>query len=257
MEQFVIQKPDGHEMSCMKEAPANPEGIVIAVHGFASSMASPTYTLLMRRMPEANLGVVAFDLPGHGSRESLQEELRIEGALDSISAAERYATEQWPEADIFYFGSSFGAYLLCLYISRRPHRGRRVFLRSAAVNMPELFVPRNPTEEDLKAIREMEERGYVDVVSEGHQPVRISVAMYRDFERTDLFQCFSPDTYGPHEIEMVHGTEDQVIDPAQAELFAEKFDLSITYFPGEGHTLSNDHGTPDRVADLALQLYRG
>ncbi len=49
------------------------------------------------------------------------------------------ALELAPGARVVYFSSSFGAYLNLIYLSTRPHRGTRSFLRSAAVEMPLLF----------------------------------------------------------------------------------------------------------------------
>ena len=55
---------------------------------------------------------------------------------------------------------------------------------------------------------------------------------------------------------MAHGREDDVIDPQAAERFAAQYQIPVTWFPKEGHSLSNDPDTPDRVVDLAISLYR-
>lgn len=56
---------------------------------------------------------------------------------------------------------------------------------------------------------------------------------------------------------MVHGEADPVVPVAAARAFAARFDLPITVFPGENHSLNADPKTPDRVADLALAFFRG
>ena len=89
MDYFKIEKPDGRIVSCLKEIPEDPKGVVIAVHGFSSSKECATYQLLLRRMPAAGYAVIGIDLPGHGFEESLQETLRIEGCKNSVEAAER------------------------------------------------------------------------------------------------------------------------------------------------------------------------
>lgn len=62
-----------------------------------------------------------------------------------------------------YFSSSFGAYLNLIYLSTRPHRGTRSFLRSAAVEMPLLF--HSPTPEQAEELARqgflMLDQGYV------------------------------------------------------------------------------------------------
>ena len=155
MKNFVLQKKNGHQVSCVQELPDVLKGIAIVLHGFASSKESDTVRMLLRRFPEAGIGVVAIDQPSHGTGESEKEELRIEACKDSIEAAENYVTVHWPEQEIFYFGSSFGAYIIGLYISTRPHKGRKVFFRSGAVNMPTLFIKDNPTEAEQKLLDDL------------------------------------------------------------------------------------------------------
>jgi hypothetical protein len=52
---------------------------------------------------------------------------------------EQIAAEKAPEAEICYFSSSFGAYITLIYLTTREHRGKKAFLRSAAVNMPDKY----------------------------------------------------------------------------------------------------------------------
>lgn len=255
MESFSIRKDDGNIVSCVKKVPDRPKGIVLAIHGFTSSKESPTYRLLLDRLPSAGLGVICIDLPGHGMEESAKEVLRIPGALDSIESAEQYALNHYPRCGICYFASSFGAYLTGLYISTRDHAGRKAFWRSAAVNMPELFIKKVPTEKEKQQLEDLKTKGYFDTDMDLHRPVRITKDMYNDFLQNDLFELFDPDRFGKHRIAMAHGKEDDVIAPEAAERFAKKYKLPVTWFPDEGHTLSNNSTTPDRVIDLAIALY--
>ena len=255
MNGFTIEKKNAGIVSCVREIPEHPKGIVIAVHGFTSSKESPTTQLLLKRLPAAGYGVIAIDLPGHGTAESAKETLRIPGALDSIEAAENYARRHWPECGIGYFGSSFGAYLLGIYISTREHAGRKLFFRSAAVNMPALFVKENPTEKEKQQLADLREKGYFDTDMDLHAPVRITQDMYDDLMKHDLFALFDAHHCGEHRAAMAHGMEDDVIDPEEAKRFAERFQIPVTWFPGEGHSLCNDPAAPDRVAGLAIALY--
>ncbi len=255
MESLKIRKKDQNVVSCLTEIPDKPKGIVIAVHGFSSSKECATYEMLFRRLPASGYALLGIDLPGHGFEESLQETLRIEGCKNSIEAAEQYAAGLCPGLPVNYFASSFGAYLTGLYVSTRPHLGRKAFFRSAAVNMPELFVKKNPEEQDRKILAELEKQGYFDANIETSRPVRITRDMYRDFEMNDLFQLFDPSAYGGTSVRMVHGAQDSVISPKAAERFAARYHIPLTFFENEGHSLSDHPGTPDRVADLAIAFY--
>ena len=256
MEYFSIRKNNGYNVSCVKEIPENPEKIVIAVHGFSSSKESSTYRLLLKRLPDAGFGVICIDLPGHGTEDSSKETLRIPGAIDSIEEAEKYALKEYPECEICYFASSFGAYLTGLYISTRKHSGRKLFWRSAAVNMPELFCKENPTEEEKQLLEDLRTKGYFDMKDGSHNSVRITQDMYNDLLENNLFERFDAGRFGEHHIMMVHGEQDSVILPEKAEKFASLYRIPVTWFPGEGHSLSNSPSMPDRVVDLAVSFYR-
>ena len=100
------------------------------------------------------------------------------------------------------------------------------------------------------------EKGYFEQGFGLGKPVRVTRGFIEDLAGHDLFALFDPDVLGPHKIAMAHGAEDAVIDPAMAARFAEKFHITETVFPGEGHSLSDHPETPDRVVDLAIRLYQ-
>ena len=261
MEKLILNKSNGKQVSCLIEVPRDPAGIVLVVHGFDSSKECATVQMLMRRMPPAGIGVLAIDQPGHGHEESSEEELRVGNCLDSVEAAERYIRETYPGLAIYYFASSFGAYIVGLYLSEREHSGRKAFFRSAAVNMPSLFIKENPTEAERKIMEKLERDGYfypaVEIDEQlQYSGVKVTKGMMRDLADNDLFEKFAPMGDGPHRIEMAHGGQDQTIDPQAALSFARKFSIPIHVFEEEGHSLSLDPGTPDKVADLAIKLFK-
>ena len=257
MEYIKIKKRDFNIVPCIKSIPEKPKGIVIAIHGFSSNKDCATYKMLLRRLPEAGYGMIGIELPGHGREEALQETLRIEGCMESIETTEKYISENYPGIEIFYFASSFGAYITGLYISTREHLGRKAFFRSAAVNMPSLFVKKNPSEKERRWLEELNQQGYFDANVDLGAPVRITKEMYHDLETNDLFEVFAPTRYGNNKVAMVHGAEDKVIDPNAAMAFAEKYHIPITVLQHEGHSLGGTRETPEKVADLAIAFYNG
>ena len=254
MEKTVLKKQNGYSVSCIKEIPDNCKGIVIAVHGFSSSKECRTYQVLLQKLPSAGLGMIGIDLPGHGKEESYEETLRVEACKDSIAAAEEFIKVSFPALPVYYFGSSYGAYVIGLYISTREHCGRKAFFRSGAVNMPELFIKDEPTPEEQEKLNRLKEYGFFyHSLDDEHQPVKITQGFYDDLANNDLFEIFNPSRYGITGVSMAHGTMDTVIDPQKARLFAEKFDVPIHYFENEGHSLEN---AADKVVDLAIMFYK-
>ena len=104
-------------------------------------------------------------------------------------------------------------------------------------------------------MEELETQGYFDTGLEPDSSIRITKALFQDFQETDLFKMFDPNRFGHHEIVMAHGEHDQVIDPDAAKRFAELFNIPIIIFPDEGHSLAEHEGTADQVISRAIELF--
>lgn len=253
MEKLVLKKKSGYSVSCVKEIPEACRGIVVAVHGFSSNKECPTFQVLLGKLPQAGLGMVGMDLPGHGKEESLAETLGLEACKESISAVEEYIKASYPSMPIYYFGSSYGAYVVGLYISTREHEGRKAFFRSGAVNMPELFIKENPSAEEQEKLKELAGKGYFYYsLDDDHQPVKITQGFYDDLAGNDLFELFDPGRYGDNKVSMAHGLEDSVIHPEKARAFAQKYGIPVHFYGHEGHSLGN---VAEEVVDQALHFF--
>lgn len=244
-----LHKKNGAVIPIIYDVPHNANKIVIMIHGFESLKECATGQMLFRRMVPEGIGVIAYDQPGHGTEEAADEKLTLDNCMDSLGCVEDFAAELFPKAQISYFGSSFGAYVTGLYISSRKHRGKKFFMRSAAVNMPELFLG-NPDPEAEKLLRE---QGYVEPdMGTGHI-VKVPLQLFEDLDENDLFEKFKQ---GEVSAMMVHGEQDPVIDPKKAKAFASKFSIPITIMPGEGHSICTNSESPDKVGDLAIAFFR-
>lgn len=256
MKTFKLKKENGYMIPCISDIPENADAVVIMIHGFESCKECPTGQLLLRRMPPAGIGVICYDQPGHGTAEARKEELRIANCMDSLARVEEYIQEDYPDKKIFYFASSYGAYMTGLYISTRPHAGEKLFMRSAAVCMPELFLYPPDTSENQIMRRDLKEKGYFTPNMNLGDPVKVTKGMMEDLAGNDLFEVFGRSDHGGTRVEMVHGEKDAVIPLAKAQAFAEKFQIPLTVMKGQGHSISEDPAAPDKVADLAIQFFR-
>ncbi|MDD7035132.1 MAG: alpha/beta hydrolase [Firmicutes bacterium] len=245
-----LTKDSGATVPVIYDVPDDAGRVVIMIHGFESSKECATGQMLFRRMLPEGIGVVAYDQPGHGSEEAREELLTLDNCKSSLRRVEDFVTSMWPDAEIMYFGSSFGAYLTGLYVSSESHRGRKFFMRSAAVNMPELFLG-NP---DPEALKLLETQGYVEPDLGTGQIVKVPLQMFEDFRENNLFEKFDRNQV---EAVMVHGEKDTVIDPAKARAFAAKFDIPITLIPGENHSICLNPESPDIVGDMAIEFFGG
>ncbi|MGX8774531.1 MAG: alpha/beta hydrolase [Bacillota bacterium] len=221
MKKILLTKENGYQIPCIAEFPAEMRKVVIVIHGYDSSKESANVENLMQILPPQGLGVIAYDQPNHGSEEAAGEELSIEACVDSLARVEEYLTERFPGTEVCYFGSSFGAYILGIYLTTRPHKGSRAFMRCAAVNFPDLDL-----DERAKSLRP------VDLCS-----------LFDKAKPEDLKMAFA------------HGELDSSVPVAAAVDFAERYGYPITVFPGEEHPICTFPESPARVAQLALELF--
>ncbi len=255
MKSIKLKKENGETIPCLIQMPEGAGEVIIMVHGFGSQKDCATAQMLFRRMPPAGFGVVTYDQPAHGPEEARDEPLLIRNCLSSLKTVETFVAKEYPEARIHYFSSSFGAYITVLYLCGFPHRGQKAFLRSAAVNLPELFLGTSGTGIDPEAKKELDEKGAV-LSDLGPSAILIPAGFIEELKVNDLTDKFRTRIYDDADYEMVHGELDSTIELPYAREFADAFAIPITIIPEEEHTLSDHPETPDIVADLAIAFYR-
>ncbi|MGI6028438.1 MAG: alpha/beta hydrolase [Candidatus Heteroscillospira sp.] len=247
MEKFNVESPAGVVTGGVLLGGC--ERVLIAAHGFGSCALSRTNRLLMDTMPQSGWGVAAFDFPGHGDSSAPPEALRIESCLDALEAVENLVQERYPGAETAYFGSSFGAYITAIYLSRRGHRGKRAFFRSAAVTMPDILLG----QEWPGAAEQLSERGWFSLDYPGYQhPLAIPQGFLDDLRETELFEVYGSDA----ELAMIHGDADETVPYEAARRFAEKFGARLITVPGGHHALDEGNQRME-TAEALLAFLNG
>ncbi len=243
----TIPGKNGYHIPCLHNLSGGEKSVCVISHGFGSSKDSPTAGLLAQGLGKYGAGVLAFDFPAHGESPVDGSMLSIRRCMDDLASAEARALELAPGAVICYFASSFGAYINLLYLSCRPHRGSRAFLRSAAVEMPKLLHARAPEER-----AQLSGRGYLMLDMAGYvRPLKLTREFLADLDAHDLFQLYRK---GAAQVAMVHGDRDDVAPLEAAQRFAHRFGTALTVFPGGGHSLDGP-GMAERVLRLAGEFF--
>lgn len=199
--------------------------VVIILHGFDSSKDSPTAKMMLEELPKVGIGAISFDMPGHGENPVPRSELRVGGCLVALEAIEELVGELAPQAEIAYFGSSFGAYIVLNALALRPELERKAFLRSAAINMP-----------------------YLDFEEYEEAPPEFITEMQEAF---DLMWNFG---HSKSVFKMIHGTLDEDIAYRVAEFFSQKFGIELITIENGDHRLSGE-GMPERVLKEATEFF--
>ena len=201
----------GYEIPSTWQVKGDEPLVCIVAHGFGSSMESPTARMLLEQLPLRDMGVAAFDFPAHGVSRADGEYLRLGNCMADLADMEDQVRRRAPGAEIVYFGSSFGAYTILNYLAGGTRRGRRAFLRSAAVCMPALFHSRPRHEEEA-----MEANGHVILGADyGYtRPLKVVKGFVEDLDAHDLFTCWRREA---GEVRMIHGAADRVIPLVEAD----------------------------------------
>ena len=246
MKKEILTSRRGYDIHC-HNCWNGEDRILIVCHGFGSSKLSPMVQALNQEMPKAGMGVYSFDFPSHGESPIWEEGLRVPFCMDDLETVEAHVREMAPNAQIGYFGSSFGAYITLLYLADRDHAGEKAFLRSAAVAMPRLV----DQWVDDRAKADMDRQGYFVPDYDYVREMRVTPAFLQDLEENDVFAKYRA---GAAQLRMVHGAKDDVAPPDAAQAFAEKFGAEIILLPNGEHNLMGE-GELDQVLDLTRSFF--
>lgn len=244
MQKTKLAAKAGYDIHCTYDILPSDPSVCLIIHGFGSSMQSPTAQMMLHAFREKGMGAIAFDFPAHGESEVDGDFLRLPYCMNDISTVEAFAKSISPNVKICYFGSSFGAYMTLLHISSKAACGRRAFLRSTAVSMPSLF--KNRLIENTEAFVK---NGYI-MDNRYYRPLKLTSALADDFAKNDVFSLYKK---GSAELCMIHGMADDTASPDDALRFAKEKGADITLVFGGDHQLSIPNA-PEKVKSLALSF---
>lgn len=247
MKKEIIRGENGYDIPCLNHLNGDEKMAVIISHGFGSSKESPTAGIISAALPEYGIGTFCFDFPAHGESQADGELFRIRNCTGDLAAVEAHVRDLLPGAEIAYFSSSFGAYINLIYLATREHRGRKSFLRCAAVDMPGIM--RRGTTPEHRA--QLDRQGFVILDNDFFRPLKITRAFLADLEEYDVFNLYRP---GIAEFAMIHGTADETAPIGDARRFAVLSGAALTEVAGSDHNFLIP-GAMDRVADVAAAFF--
>ena len=249
MKSEFIPNSRGYDVPCQYDVNGNEKTVCIIVHGFGSSKAGSNAKMLLEKLPRHGVGAVAFDLPSHGESSVDGKYLRLDNCIADLAVVENRARALAPEAEIVYFGSSFGAYITLLYLAGKKQIGRRAFLRSAAVTMPILL--NNRLTPERRSCLASTGEFVIDKTEYGYShDMKLTKGLFDDLELNDVFTFWQE---GLAELHMIHGESDDTVPISDARSFAEKFNVPLTVVPNGDHMLSVP-GAPEHVLELAVKF---
>lgn len=242
MERDFSINQSGYSIRCKLHCqdPRAVEQVVLFVHGFGGHKGSGAELRLAQKLLAKYKGaaLVSFDLPAHG--EDAHKRLELSVCLEYLDIVAAYLQEKYP-GPLSVCATSFGGYLVLLYLRRRGNPFRRIALRCPAVCIYESLTRVLLTGEQLAQL----EKGK-PVLAGFDRKVQIDRDFLAELRENDVRREDYLDW--AEDILLVQGTRDEIIPPEEVARFAD--DQLIELVPIEGA----DHRFRDpRKMDLAIR----
>lgn len=172
--------------------------IVIAIHGFSSSKNSFVINKIAPFLKKEKIGLICFDLPGHGSR--YKEKLSVQACLDSIKEIENKIRKIY-KGKISFTGASFGGFLVLRYLQNNKRKYSKVILRAPALEQYDIW--KDDTSENGRELIKTLESGK----NYFQGKMEVDVSMLNDYFKFDIFNNLDI----KQDIKILYGTKDTTV----------------------------------------------
>ena len=136
----AVETPDGRNLAYRCEGNADAELALVVVHGLGEHMGC--YDDFVSRMLSKDRGVLIYDQHGHGLSPGRRGDAPdFDTLVDDIAVALKFASKQFPEAEIVLLGHSMGGNLVLNHLLDRDDE----FVQRAIVTNPMILPPNPPT----------------------------------------------------------------------------------------------------------------
>lgn len=214
--------------------------IIIAVHGFSSSKNSYVLAKIAPKLRENNIGLVCFDLPGHGVRTD--EKLNVKACLDSIRTIEN-ETRKIYKGKISLTGASFGGFLLLRYLQNNKREYGVVILRAPALE--EYNVCKYDTLENWCEMIETLDSGK----NYFRGKMEVETSMLEDYFKFDIFNNLDIQ----QDVKIIYGSEDISVSNENILKLAKMKNWDLFRLEGADHFCRRQEDV-DRIAEIFINL---
>ena len=214
--------------------------IIIAVHGFASSKNSFVISKIATKLIENNIGLVCFDLPGHGDRKN--EVFTIPACLESIRKVENYVRSFY-SGTIGFTGASLGGFLLLRYLDDNQNKYGKIILRSPALSQYDVWV-KDVSENGRELIKGLESgRNYF------LNSMEVDVSVLDDYFKFDIFNHLNIN----QDVKLMYATKDITISNKNIKKLAKIKGWDVFPLKCADHFCRRDEDI-ENIANLFLKI---
>ena len=215
----------------LKQEKKQVKKILLACHGFDSSKDSNSIRQIANGFSEIDMPIISFDWAGHGDNT---EELTIKNCINIFKTIEEEILKEFPNAQIFLYGSSFGAYMILLLYSKGiiDNKYPYCFLKSPAIKMDEIFKEKL-IEEDFE---EFKKRGYT--IKNRNKKMIIPYKFYEELCENKLkLENFKNNIQS---IIIFHGTDDDIASIEETKMLTCD-NIQLVKIPGAPHSFKGKY----------------
>lgn len=248
MERDFSINQSGYSIRCKLycQEPRGVEQVVLFVHGFGGHKGSGAEQRLAQKLlaKYKRAALVSFDLPAHG--EDAHKKLQLPVCLDYLGVVAAYLQEKYP-GPLSVCATSFGGYLVLLYLRRRGNPFHRIALRCPAVGIYELLTQRLLTGEQLAQL----EKGK-PVLAGFDRKVQLDGEFLTELRENDVRREDYLDW--AEDILLVQGTRDEVVPPEEVAKFADQQLIELVPIEGADHRFRDPQKMDLAIREILLFL---
>lgn len=237
-----IKSKKGYNINIKEIIPDFVEDIVVAIHGFTGDKESSAILKLAETLNKQNIGVIALDLPGHGTSEVDGDFLTINNCINDINEVINYAKEKYNLKQLSIFATSFGGYLAITLINRYKNNFNKIILRCPAIKMDEILI-----KEIVDDTNVFKNKGYI--IAGYERKLKVNYSLYEELLNNKLTTL---NTLG-YNILIIHGDADTTAPTTDAINFAKHNNLKINLVKNADHRFKKP-GELETVIELAIEF---
>ncbi len=213
------------------------KGIIIYCHGLGSN--KNWATRFYDRLLENNLGVYAFDFPGHGEDKTDFSQFTLSRCIDYLNDVIHFVAKEY-NVPIYLFGCSFGGFVILNRLLEKKSDIRNTILMCPAINFCEIMENKSGISNDYFKTNE-----YMPL----YNNIKIYKNSYDEFKNGD--KKIKNSNFD--NISIIQGTLDKTVLYENIEKFCTKHRLSLTTIQDGKHEL---YGYDDEIIDFILSIVR-
>ena len=243
-EEYRTIYTDRYPISCKSYvSDAQPNGIILGVHGFAGDKESSALKTLAGAACGKGVSLCCFDFPAHGASDASDEMLSVKNCMADLLFIAEQCRKEHPDEKKYLFATSFGGYITLL--CSKELTDFATVLRAPAVTMPEHVLTDllNTTPEEFKK---------VGTITYGFErKIRLPFSFYVELQKHKIanFVCDNP-------MLIIHGDNDDVVPYRDIVDFCTRHkNATLQTVRGADHRFKKP-GELDQIIEYALSYWK-